>query len=133
MFEEIAERVKMLAKKHYSGNWTKFSTAVGMSTSTLHAVKTGKTNLGTETAIKICQATGVSLDWLLMGKETNPEVVDSDALAGVMLSVEMFVKEKRLPLKLQQHAKLISMLYNHSKLGLDIEKELETLIGLIGV
>lgn len=64
--QSLGDRVFLLVNTRFDGNWAEFSRFLELSASTLQGIKSGA-NVSANTAIRIADKLGVSLDWLLAG------------------------------------------------------------------
>ncbi len=55
----------------------------GLSTSAWNNAETGDSRIGVDSAIQLCQATGVTLDWIYRGSRVGLPVEISEAIARV--------------------------------------------------
>ena len=68
MSKEIADRLQSLVDSKYGGNWAEIARLSKLTPSTLQPIKQGKDARGS-TLLRISEALGISLDWLIAGEE----------------------------------------------------------------
>ncbi|MCU9998853.1 helix-turn-helix transcriptional regulator [[Pasteurella] aerogenes] len=69
---KFGERMTYLLKHKFGNNNSKFARDVGVAITSLNRWLTGEADPSRSNLIKIAEATGVSLEWLALGKETSP-------------------------------------------------------------
>jgi len=65
---KLTPRLQLIIDTRFDGNWAEFARFLDLNASTLQHVKGGK-SISINTAIRISNRLGLSLDWLLTGNE----------------------------------------------------------------
>lgn len=72
--EAVASRLKLTREALYGterGSQARLCRATGIKTQSWNNAETGDNRIGIDDAIKLCQVTGVTLDWIYQGLRVN--------------------------------------------------------------
>ncbi|WP_168058118.1 helix-turn-helix domain-containing protein [Candidatus Manganitrophus noduliformans] len=78
IIQGLTERLKLLIAEKFKGKPGRLARLAGISPGTFQRYIDGSSIPGGETLFKIHEASGVSIDWLLLGKEVTPEAIDTE-------------------------------------------------------
>lgn len=92
--ETLEYRLKQVIKQYYE-NQKEFAKAMGISQSIVTGWWAGRSKPRTETLQEICEKTGVSMDWLVLGR-AEP-YVDEDLFQDIFDESKKFADENKIP------------------------------------
>ncbi len=92
--EDLNYRLKQVIKQHYE-NQKEFAKVIGISQSIVTGWWADRSKPRTETLQKICEDTGVSMDWLVLGR-AEP-YVDEDLFQDIFDESKKFADENDIP------------------------------------
>lgn len=69
--ESFSERMKFITEKNFQNNYSKFARAVGVTQPSLVRWIKGEADPTRTNLMKIASATGVSIEWLMLGTDTS--------------------------------------------------------------
>ncbi|MEW6490558.1 MAG: helix-turn-helix transcriptional regulator [Thermodesulfobacteriota bacterium] len=75
IFPGLSARLASLVERKAGGNWRQFAIDAGVAPTTLQGLKEGDPAPKSETAYRIAQFAGVSVEWLLTGKRMATDLV----------------------------------------------------------